>query len=210
MAADFPTNTNYEAASAVVTAYPFTMACWFYVANTTTNRTLMDLGNTTESAGQALNVNSSAVVQASTTVPGATSSAVSSTTHSANTWHHATAVFASATDRRAFLDGGGKGTNAVSRLFTATIDRTLLGRRLRTNSYSQPVTGRLAECAIWNVALTDDEVYSLGRGYRASLIRPSALILYAPLIRDVIDFARGVTLTAVGTPTVIEHPRRIA
>lgn len=209
MAYDFPTNTNYEAASAVVTAYPLTMACWFYVANTTTNRTLMDLGNTTENSGQALNANSSGQVVAASTIAGGTSTAVTTTTYSANTWHHAAAVFASATDRRSFLDGGGKGTNVTSRLFAASIDRTLLGRRLRTNAYTQPITGRLAECAIWNVALSDDEIYSLSRGYTAHLVRPSSLVFYAPIVREVQDLARGVGLTAVGTPTVIEHPRRI-
>jgi hypothetical protein len=211
MAVNIPTNTNYEVASAVVTAYPFTMACWFYVSSTTANRTLMDLGSTTADSGQLLIANNAAAVGITSRIAGAQSSAVTSTTYSANTWHHAAAVVNSATDRRAFLDGGSKGTNATSRAFAGTIDRTEIGRSLRTNVYATSLNGRIAECAIWSATLNDDEVYALGRGYRASLLRPDALVFYAPFIRPVLDLAGGQTLTVVGgTPTVIEHPRRIA
>lgn len=212
MAANLPTNTHYEVGSAVVTAYPVTMACWFYVANTTTNRTLMDLGSTTGAHGQWLFVNSSAQVGWESRSVNSASSATTTATYSANTWHHACGIGAGNQDRRVFLDGGNKVTEGVlGRVFNAGIDRTLIGRRLRTNSATAPLTGRIAECAIWGVALSDDEVASLGRGYRPSLIRPESLVLYVPAIRDIIDVVGGNPITATGgTPTVIEHPRRVS
>lgn len=211
MASDIPTNTNYEVGSAVVTAYPVTMACWFYVPNATANRTCMDLGSTTAASGQRLSLTNAGNVQWESRVAGSGSSATTTTTYTGNTWHHACGIAAGNNDRRAFLDGGGKGTDTVlSRVFASTIDRTLIGRILRTNSATVPLTGRIAECAIWSAALSDAEVYALSRGYRASLVRPDALVLYAPFIREVLDVAGGQTLTTVGgTPTVIEHPRRI-
>ena len=212
MAANLPTNTHYEVASAVVTAYPVTMACWFYVSSTTANRTLMDLGSTSGAHGQLLSVNSSGQINWESRTANSASNVQTTATYSANTWHHACGMGAGTNDRRVFLDGGNKVTEGVlSRIFNAGIDRTLIGRRLRTNVASAPLTGRIAECAIWNVALSDDEVASLGEGYRADLIRPESLVLYAPLIREVIDTVGANTLTTVGgTPTVIEHPRRIA
>lgn len=210
MASDIPNNTNYEVGSAVVTAYPYTMAIWFYVATTTANRVLMDMGSTTADSGQYLAANSSGTVEMQPRVAGSGTITTTTTSYTANTWHHAAVVYASATDRRVFLDGGGKATSAVNRAFAATIDRTLIGRRLRTNVYSSSINGRLAEAGLWSAALSDDEVYALSRGYRPSLIRTDSLVLYVPMVRSVQDLAGGETLTTVGgTPAVIEHPRRI-
>lgn len=212
MAANLPTNTHYEVGSAVVTAYPVTMACWFYVSTTTSNRTLMDLGSSSGAHGQLLSINSSGQVVWESRTGNSASNATTTATYSANTWHHACGMGAGTNDRRVFLDGGNKVTEGViSRIFNSGIDRTLIGRRLRTNVASAPLTGRIAECAIWNVALSDDEVASLGRGYRASLIRPESLVLYVPAIRNIIDVVGGNPITATGgTPTVIEHPRRVS
>jgi hypothetical protein len=73
--------------------------------------------------------------------------------------------------------------------------------------------GDMAEVAHWaDVKLSADEVTALAKGFSPKRIRPSALDLYAPLVRDVTN---GITPTmptptgvssTVGT-TVTDHPR---
>lgn len=209
MAVDFTTAQRYQIAASVVTAYPFTLACWFWCDSLAANRTLIDLGSTTANNGQRIFAGA-ASFNAESTEAGAANSAVTTVAPSVNTWHHGCGVYDSATDRRAFLDGGNKGTATASRTFSATIDRTTLCARLRTNAIAQQQDGRLAEVCVWNASLTDAEVASLATGIRPSLIRPSSLVLYVPMIREVLDLARNNVLTVTGTPTVIEHPKRIA
>jgi hypothetical protein len=43
------------------------------------------------------------------------------------------------------------------------------------------MSGRIAEVAIWNAALTDAEVAALASGVRAWMLRPANLKVYAPL-----------------------------
>lgn len=208
MAFDFATTDRYEIGSAVVTAYPFTMACWFYADSLSAARTLMCLGPASAAAAQQRIYVISTELGANSEGGGTNAIATTTTAPTTGVWSHAAGVFASATDRRAFLNGGSKGTNATSVTFSTAINRTIIAQRLRSNVYAQGMDGRLAECAIWNEALSDDDVYSLSRGYRPSLIRPENLVLYVPLIRDVLDLSDGKTLTATGTPAVIEHPKR--
>lgn len=210
MARDFATTDRYEIGSAVVTAYPFTMACWFYADSLSSARTLMCVGPASAAAAQQRIYASSTEVGANSEGGGTNANATTTAAPSASVWTHAAGVFVSATDRRAFINGGSKGTNATSVAFSTAINRTVIAQRLRSNVYAQGMDGRLAECAIWNEALSDDDVYSLSRGYRPSLIRPDSLVMYVPMIRDVLDFSGGQTLTATGTPVVIEHTRRIA
>ena len=43
------------------------------------------------------------------------------------------------------------------------------------------MSGRIAEAAIWNVALADAEIAALARGIKPNHIRPGNLVLYCPL-----------------------------
>lgn len=201
-------NEYFVKTSALLTAAPITMACWFRPNAVDTDYTLIAIG---------LNggVNESFMLLASGTVAGdpvraftrTTSAAVAATTtgFSANTWHHGCAVFASATDRRAFIDGGSKGTNATNKVPSGP-DRTVIG------ATPQPTTlfnGRIAEAAIWNVALMDNEVAMLAAGVSPLRVRPSALVGYWPLparAGDAIDYSgKGNTLTDTNTVGVADH-----
>jgi len=124
----------------------------------------------------------------------------------ANVWHHACGVWASATSRVAYLNGGSKGTDTTSCTPTS-LDRIGLGN----TAQSSPVrllAGLLAEVGIWNAALTDDEVVALAKGFSPECIRPQNLVFYKKLIRKITD-GRGPAITAVGSPTVADHPRII-
>lgn len=70
-----------------------------------------------------------------------------------------------------------------------------------------PFNGYVAECALWNTALTDAEIESLAKGFSPRRIRPQSLVFYAPLLRNLQDLRQGLALTAVNSPTVASHPR---
>lgn len=128
-------------------------------------------------------------------------------------WHHICMVF----------DGGQTGNSDRLKLyfdgvlqtlaFFGTVQSTLwaslptfrIGRDAGNNAWS---TGGFAEPAMWNAALTADEAASLAKGFRPPSVRPSALVSYIPLIREIADLKSGIALTDAST-TVSDHPRVI-
>jgi len=140
---------------------------------------------------------------------GTNKQAITSSTVTANKWQHICGVFVSPTDRRVFLNGGGKGTDANSRTpVPAYIARQFIGQRAAGDL--QRFDGILAECAAWNVALTDEEAKILSNGVSPQKIRPENLLAYAPLYGrsfgmsepDVIKGNRYYSVGGYGAP----HP----
>lgn len=210
MAYDFITvNTDYiQYASAAVTAYPFTMACWMYPDTLTAFRTGLAVGPQSSAAvTQRIGLNSTSAVAQSEGTGGAFSAATL-VAPSTGQWNHVTGVFASAASRSVFLNGANKASDTGSTTFSTSINRTLIGIRLRSNTYAQGMDGKIAECAIWDTDLTDDEVASLAQGVRADLIKPQNLVFYAPIIRETIDVVGALAPTTNGTPAVYQHPKR--
>lgn len=97
------------------------------------------------------------------------------------------------------------GTDTAN-LISLSLDTTALGNVYDTG-WGQSLDGAWAEAAIWDVALSDDEVLSYLYGVAPSLIRPSALTFYVPGIRgNGDDLIGGVSGTETGTITNAEHP----
>jgi Concanavalin A-like lectin/glucanases superfamily len=69
------------------------------------------------------------------------------------------------------------------------------------------IDGMLAEVAIWDAILTDDEFFALCKGYSPLLIRPASLVEYVPMVRNNVSLRRGAP-TISGT-AVQPHPRVI-
>lgn len=97
----------------------------------------------------------------------------------ADEWNHAGGVYASATSRIAYLNGVAATENTTSRnpLLTEMFLGVLPGGGL-------PYNGLMAHAAVWNVALTPDEMLALGRRSNAkfpSEVRPHNLVGYWPL-----------------------------
>ncbi len=134
--------------------------------------------------------------------------AASTATISSGVWGHCAAVFAAANDRRAYLNGANKGTEATSRAVDSSyVSNTKIG--VRGSADIQFMNGSIAEAAAWNVALTDDEVAILAKGYSPLTVRPASLIAYWPLIGKYsteISLKSGFGLAITGT-TVADHPR---
>lgn len=131
-----------------------------------------------------------------------------STSYTANTWHHASCNVRTG-GRDVYLNGGGKATNSVAKAPTG-VDRVAIGAA-RDSTPSDPFLGRLAEVAVWNAELTDGEHALLARGISPLRIRPGNLILYYPLFGTMSpepNLAVGgatYNLTITGTPDQADH-----
>ena len=200
--------------SALVAAAPLTMACWGYNSSFATGNGC--LGVVCASAGDhdrqlfKLTTGSTGTIIARVG-DGAGSDAATTTAGAADsTWFHAAMVIESATMRAAFLNGGNKGTNAASRV-PSGIDRVSFGRQDNASVAPQVwglgvSTAYMAEMALWNIALTDEDVAALAKGFSPRLVRPNALVAYLPGIRDLRD-VRGSAFTISGSLTAADHCR---
>lgn len=134
-----------------------------------------------------------------------------------NTWHHACGLFVSDTDRRAFLDGGNKGTDATN-VNPENLAHTAIGGRA-DSAITGVYSGYAAEAAIWDLsawpgATASDKadefervaVPALAQGF-SPLFFQLGLVAYWPLIRDEDqDRVGGYDLTPSNNPTVVAHP----
>lgn len=208
-------STNFlRYGGAVLTTAPLTMACWIY--HPSTFSALESIVGVYQAAAAAireqfvLNISATGTVLARTCDSVGGNSAQSTASTSAGVWFHACGVFASSSDRRAFLNGGNKGTNTTSRT-PAGLDRTSLGKQdnAGNNNFVAPDVS-IAEAAIWNIAMSDAEVAQLAVfGTRATAVRPDALVAYWPLpgISTMeFDVIGGNNLAVQGGLSAASHP----
>jgi hypothetical protein len=185
------------------------MACWFYSTSSTTNQVLIDIDRSEAYGRYILNVNGSTagkpVVANSgnnTVIPFASTT----TGYSANTWTHAAGVFIGTSSRTAYINGGSPGTDTTTHSFRNPPTQILLG----CLNYGTPIIlfeGWMAEVAIWNAALTAEEVASLAKGFTPDQVRPQSLQFYAPLVNTLQDLRGARTITNNNGATVATHPR---
>jgi hypothetical protein len=212
---DDASSQTLASATAPLTAAPLTMVCWFNSDDIDSHQVLMSLSDTASdnnyfvltirgaSAGDFVQ----AVVDGSGDADG---TATTSSGYSANTWHHAAAVFASTTSQAAYIDGGSKGSNTSSAATPLSVDAFGIGffNRLSPVQY---MSGKIAEAAIWNVALNDAEIAALAKGYSPLLIRPQSLVAYWPLFGNDSPepdrWKNRYDLTLTNAPTKADHPR---
>ena len=134
-------------------------------------------------------------------------------TFSDNVWNHALGKSVTTTDHQVILNGdtGNKGTATDSVTGTwGGLDRLSIGR-LGDSTPSFHVSGKIAEVAMWDVALSDAEAVILSKGYSPLLVKPESLVFYAPLL-DIPnagspnDRIGGLALTNFNTVTAADHP----
>lgn len=199
-----------EITSAAVTALPCTLACWFRSNDVTVDQMLINVIDPGPGSYHGYNLlaegsQAGDPINARTRTGAGQAQCRTTTGFTANTWHHACGVFASATDRRAFLNGGGKGTNSLNR-DPSGMNRTSIGRTSNNDDY---MSGQVAEAAVWNAALDDVEVLALAKGASPLRVRPLSLVAYWPLWgfhSPEIDLWKGnLTLSVVGGPTLSDH-----
>lgn len=192
---------------AVVSGTPFTLACWFYATQDTASQAILSIADKDDNDYHTLFAAGSGAgdpIWANTWTGSAARIAQTTSGYTINTWHHACGVWAADNDRRAYIDGGSKGTNANAHT-VANIDRF----RVSSTANDDPKNyfdGRIAEVGVWEVALTDAEVLILAHGYSPLFVRPASLVAYWPLIRDEDqDRVGGYDLTPVNTPSIAAH-----
>lgn len=203
-----------ESTSVPVTGPPFSIACWFYVTNTTSAHRLVDISASTGINYFSLHARGDQPgdgVQAIADSTGA-GVATSSSSYAANTWQHGAAVFASTSSRSAFLNGGSKSTDTTT-VAPSGVNRFCVNRLYYNSSTYGGMNGRICHLAVWSAALTDAEVAALAAGFCPLLIRPASLVAYWPFGGFHGDYDRdligGYHLTPSGSPTFADQPRII-
>lgn len=138
---------------------------------------------------------------------GGESSADTTVGPSANTWFHVAAVEAAADDRRVFLDGANKATNAVSRS-PASLDTTSIGV-LDDGSPSDRFSGDLGHAALWDAALIDQNIATVANGWSPRQVVIDNLIGYWPINGQSPEpniVGTGTNMTVTGTSVSEEPP----
>jgi hypothetical protein len=183
--------------------YPYTLACWFYQSTLATGLMVTINSASAQFAGIAILSNGSVRALLSN----AGGDADTSTQAVANSWNHACGVFNSGNERTAYLNAGGSSTGIGALSSLSGANEILVGARRVGGVLGTYYTGLIAECGIWNVALTQPEIASLAKGMTCDKVRPQSLVFYAPLVRELQDVKGGLTITNNNTATVANHPR---
>jgi len=192
-------------ASSAVRGAPLTVACFIRVDALQFHAAMsVDNGG---SHAFFLGVNNAGQATAQINAPGAGGFAQATSTAAigAGTWHHIAGVYRGPALREAYVDGRGKGTDTTS-VVPAGASRTELGRIAGFATY---LDGALAEAAIWNHGLSEAELRGLALGVSPGLVRPGALVFYAPLVAgEDFDLVGGLRLmVGGGAPGMTRHPR---
>jgi hypothetical protein len=113
-----------------------------------------------------------------------------------------------ATKLRLYINGAAQtlsffGNQPATTSNSADLETFRIGRRVASNFWS---TGDFAEIGMWQATLSAQEAASLSKGFTCDKVRPQSLVYYSPLVRDIQDLARGMTLTDAGS-TVQPHTR---
>jgi hypothetical protein len=197
--------------SAPVTTVPFTMACWFKPTTYNSRECMVFLGANTN-AGHLfqLAIRSSTDSPANEFVAGqfATSGYNQSVAGvpTNDQFSHGAGVFVTNSERLAYLNGVAGTLNTGNSGTPTSINRVCIGAVGR-DTRVEFANSVIAEVGIWNAALTAAEIASLAKGMTCDKVRPQSLVFYAPLVRDLIDYKGGLTITNNNTATVANHPR---
>lgn len=187
MSRQIDTDPSYlTVSSPVVTAYPWSAIAWF-LPNTLAKQHFLFICNNdvTNKNYWGMHYNTSNVLRCLTTnVPTGESGAVTTNAATLNAWNMAATVFTSATNRKIVLnaDFANEGVDTTNRVAPAP-NNTSLGAFLQPspNELFSTIDFLIAHVAVWNVALTDDEITALNTGAFPQEIRPGALLAHWPL-----------------------------
>ena len=205
--------------NAVITSadYPFWMFCWFYADSL--NGIAPHLMGVFDSSGtnwfslairNAGNANDGKVACNSVASGSGSNFALSSAASSLSTWHLAVGVWPSNSSRKAYLDGGNKGTVTGDTKNVSGVDRTALGTLYDGSGPRLSWDGRIAEAGIVSGEPSDDLVASMyqgGIGIDHRLVDPQNMLAYWRLLEDDgdIDWYGTYDMTPTNSPTYADH-----
>lgn len=220
-------NSRVEYVSGVTgSAYPTTISLWFFCTNATvagSGMSMVSVSNSAKTNYHSVNLlpNSTASnirVRASTTENGGALANATPTVGSLqNKWTHVAGVFntpltTTNTSRWCIVNGRTKGTNGTGRPNVTSIVDMVVGATASTtsaNALTGQFQGYLAEVGIWNVSLTDDDIYALSRGAKPTAVQPNYLVHYVPFVQNTNDIVYGQSpKTVQGATPLAVHPTR--
>jgi len=187
-----------------VTAAPLTFACWgFTDAGAGVLSTMISITDTSEDNeffslyfdGDNTNVRFRA-----TSFFAGDGIAITTTSFSTNTWHHCCGVARANNSRDAYIDGGSKGSGAT---LVTPINLDTIGVGIRPGSpNNDAMSGRILWPAIWNAALTDEEVQILANGTHPYSVRGGNLVWFASLHQTTL--ANNESHREIKTPRTVD------
>lgn len=194
-----------ELGSAPLTGPPLTLVAWAKSTTITANQDLVNLGTAgSDNNRQSLHLSGGVAgdpVQMSSRTASA-STASTSTAYPNGVWCCAIGVLASDADRRAYLDGGGEGSELTSRV-VAGINRLRIGI---SHVATRPLVGRVAEVALFDRALSAGERAALAAGDSPMSLSPPPA-RYWRLKDNLLDIDGANALTALGEAIIdADHP----
>jgi hypothetical protein len=192
------------ATSTATSAYPLTLAAFCRFNGTGVNRAILSFGRTATPFHRQVIFRTADNIFAAQSV-GAVSQQASSGILTSVETRHICGVFSSTSSRQLFVNGVSAGTNTGSSTLN-DLDQPAIGAR-NSGSFGLFWDGMIAEAGVWTAALTSAEIASLADGMTCDKVRPQSLVFYAPLVRDLIDYKGGLTITNNNTATVANHPR---
>lgn len=214
MAYDFNgSSQSLQTASTPITGTPLTLSAWVNV-DSSKFHTVFGIGSGVPGNFSSFRIRVNAdykvvAIHANSTAS-ASDGATTTGTVTAGSWNHVLATFTSNTSRAVYLNGTktNGGTTSVTASGLGIIEIGYITGPIGTGDL-QYMDGKMAELAVWDSVLTDDEILSLARGFTPDQIRPQSLQFYAPLVRDLQDRRGGRTITNNNGATVAVHPRII-
>lgn len=124
-------------------------------------------------------------------------------TPAAETYHHLCGTY-DATNMRVYLNGSLQATTAAA-VSSVTNSKISLLSFFDSANWDDAT---IAEFGLWNVALSAGEITGLNAGVCPIMVRPSALLTYAPLHADSGELmGRPMTLTGTSNFTSHAHPK---
>lgn len=192
--------------TAQFSAPPFSVVCWFNMTNATQQHflwTTSDLSNSLQSlAAFSARGNLGGDPLRASTVASTGVVADTSTGYSANTWHHAAAVYTSTASRAVYIDGGSKGTNTETRTPTGQ-DTTNIGA-IRNGTGANDAGGSILAVTCWDSAIDDALVAELGAGRNPLTVSPFP-VSHAPLTGGIHQIISGGPVNVNQGTTESDH-----
>lgn len=179
-------------------------ACWvkFFALSGTQN--FFNRGFGTSSGGQwALRASPSAIVL----VARLKTAAVSATVPSTNVWYHVGFRHRDDTSNnfQLFINGSLEASTYNDNSGFAAGANSIVATLRSSGQYCA-----IAEAAVWNTPLSDDEFAILGAGFSPDSVRPESLVLYDPMLSGSVAYnaweSTAATDTETGTVSDEDHP----
>lgn len=180
--------TNTQRMTGVFTSTygePLTIAVWIKIASFSQNDTVINIGSSTSSVSDShmlvsTNTSNEWAARSTNTVPASSDAVYTSSID--GTWTPIVCVIASDASRKIYIGSiGNVGSDTTSIAVGASLQYLRVGRNLAAVNY---FSGYMAELAVWDSALSTDDITSYLGGTVATQIDAANLVGYWPFDYD--------------------------